>query len=257
MNDSHSAATKSITAALLVIGDEILSGRTKDKNIGYIADYMTVVGIELREVRVVPDVEAEIVAAVNALRSRYTYLFTTGGIGPTHDDITSESVAKALALEVIEDPRAIALLLERIKPEDLNEARRRMARLPVGAEIVQNSVSKAPGFKIENVIVMAGVPRIMQAMLDDIVPRLETGAKMLTESIDATGVPEGGYAAGLAAVAEAHPRLSIGSYPSLGDGRFRNEIVVRGKDAAEIAAAVAKIHAMLGRVKEERARAQS
>ena len=116
-------------------------------------------------------------------------------------------VAKALGLEVIEDPRAIALLLERLKPEDLNAARRRMARLPVGAELVQNSVSKAPGFKIENVIVMAGVPRIMQAMLDDIVPRLETGTKMLMESIDATGVPEGAYAAGLAAIAEAHPRL--------------------------------------------------
>src|SRR6202162_619641 len=113
-----------VTAGLLVIGDEILSGRTKDKNIGYIADYLTAVGIELREVRVVPDVEAEIVAAVNALRQRYTYLFTTGGIGPTHDDITSESVAEALGLDVIEDPRAIALLLERLKPEDLNEARR-------------------------------------------------------------------------------------------------------------------------------------
>src|ERR1700731_1210312 len=149
----------SVTAALLVIGDEILSGRTKDKNIGYIADYMTAVGIELREVRVVPDVEAEIIAAVNALRQRYTYLFTTGGIGPTHDDITSESVAKALGLEVIEDPRAIALLLERMKLEDLNPARRRMARLPIGAELVQNSVSKAPGFKIKNVLVMAGVPR--------------------------------------------------------------------------------------------------
>ena len=255
MPESRSAAPKSITAALLVIGDEILSGRTKDKNIGYIADYMTAVGIELREVRVVPDVEAEIIAAVNALRQRYTYLFTTGGIGPTHDDITSESVAKALGREVIEDPRAIALLLERLKPEDLNEARRRMARLPAGAELVQNSVSKAPGFKIENVIVMAGVPRIMQAMLDDVAPRLETGAKMLMETIDATGVPEGAYAAGLAAIADAHSHLSIGSYPSLGESRFRNEIVVRGKEPAEIAAAVAKIRTMLDRIREERASA--
>jgi molybdenum cofactor synthesis domain-containing protein len=253
MNDSPSAEPKSITAALLVIGDEILSGRTKDKNIGYIADYLTAVGIELREVRVVPDVEAEIIAAVDALRRRYTYLFTTGGIGPTHDDITSESVAKALGREVVEDPRAIALLLERLKPEDLNEARRRMARLPVGAELVQNSVSKAPGFKVENVVVMAGVPRIMQAMLDDIVPRLETGTKILMETIEATGVPEGAYAAGLAEIAEAHPQLSIGSYPSLGDGRFRNEIVVRGKNATEVAAAVAMIYAMLDRVRVERA----
>lgn len=255
-SSSSSAEPKTITAALLVIGDEILSGRTKDKNIGYIADYLTAVGIELREVRVVPDVEADIIAAVNALRARYTYLFTTGGIGPTHDDITSESVAKALGLDVVEDPRAIALLLERLKPEDLNEARRRMARLPVGAELVLNSISKAPGFKIENVIVMAGVPKIMQAMLDDIVPRLETGAKILMETIEATGVPEGAYAAGLAAIAEAHPHLSIGSYPSLGDGRFRNEIVVRGKDGAEVAVAVAKIFAVLERLKEERAKLQ-
>ncbi|HWG03788.1 MAG TPA: molybdopterin-binding protein, partial [Beijerinckiaceae bacterium] len=215
--------------------------------------YLVAVGIELREVRVVPDVEAEIIGAVNALRGRYTYLFTTGGIGPTHDDITAESVAKALGLDLIEDPRAIALLLERLKPEDLNEARRRMARLPIGAELVQNSVSKAPGFKVDNVIVMAGVPRIMQAMLDDVMPRLETGAKMLMETIDATGVPEGAYAAGLAAIAEAHPRLSMGSYPSLGEGRFRNEIVVRGKEPAEIAAAIAKVYAMLERLREERA----
>ena len=256
MTVSPTAEPKTITAALLVIGDEILSGRTKDKNIGYIADYLTAVGIELREVRVVPDVEAEIIAAVNALRVRYTYLFTTGGIGPTHDDITSGSVAKALGCEVIEDPRAIALLLERLKPEDLNEARRRMARLPRGAELVQNSVSKAPGFKLENVIVMAGVPRIMQAMLDDIVPRLETGTKIIMETIEATGVPEGAYAAGLASIAEAHPQLSIGSYPSLGDGRFRNEIVVRGKDAGEVAAVVGKVYAMLERVKEERAAAR-
>src|ERR1700752_4301464 len=125
-----------VTAAVLVIGDEILSGRTKDKNIGYIAEFLTDIGIDLKEVRIVADEEPEIVAAVNALRGRYTYLFTTGGIGPTHDDITAESVAKALGLDLIEDPRAIALLLERIKREDLNEARRRMARMPVGAELV-------------------------------------------------------------------------------------------------------------------------
>ena len=119
----------SVTAALLVIGDEILSGRTKDQNTGYIADYLTKIGIDLREVRVVPDVTAEIVAAVNALRARYDYLFTTGGIGPTHDDITADAVAAALGLEISEDPRAIKLLLERMKPEDLNQARRRMARI--------------------------------------------------------------------------------------------------------------------------------
>src|SRR5918993_4519084 len=179
-----------VTAALLVIGDEILSGRTKDKNIGYIAEYLTGIGIDLMEVRVVPDVEAEIVAAVNALRERYTYLFTTGGIGPTHDDITADSVAKAFGVPIDQDPRAVALLLERYKPEDLNEARLRMARIPAGAELVENPISKAPGFKLGNVIVMAGVPTIMQAMLDVVAPSLQTGARMIIETIDASGLPE-------------------------------------------------------------------
>ncbi len=147
-----------ITAAVLVIGDEILSGRTKDKNIGYIADYLIQIGIDLSEVRIVPDVEQEIVDAVNALRKRYTYVFTTGGIGPTHDDITADSIAKAFGVGISEHPRAIELLLTRIKKDDLNEARRRMARIPHGAELVENRVSTAPGFMIDNVIVMAGVP---------------------------------------------------------------------------------------------------
>src|SRR5690349_2271777 len=135
-----------VAAAVLVIGDEILSGRTKDKNIGYIAEYLTAIGIDLKEVRVVADDEPEVVAALNALRQRYTYVFTTGGIGPTHDDITADCIAKAFGVPIHEDPRAIACLLERIKPEDLNEARRRMARIPEGAELVANPVSKAPGF---------------------------------------------------------------------------------------------------------------
>src|ERR1700723_541696 len=147
-----------VTAGILVIGDEILSGRTKDKNIGFIAEYLTNIGIDLKEVRVVADEEPEIVAALNALRHRYTYVFTTGGIGPTHDDITADAVGVAFGVPVVEDPRAIALLLQRIKPEDLNEARRRMAHIPQGADLVENSISKAPGFKIGNVIVMAGVP---------------------------------------------------------------------------------------------------
>src|ERR1700716_3237728 len=135
-----------VTAGILVIGDEILSGRTKDKNIRFIAEYLTNIGIDLKEVRVVADDEADIIAALDALRDRYAYLFATGGIGPTHDDITADSVAKAFGVGIDEDPRAIALLLERIKPEDLNEARRRMARIPHGADLIENSVSKAPGF---------------------------------------------------------------------------------------------------------------
>ena len=159
------SAHKTITAAVLVIGDEILSGRTKDQNIGYIAEYLTRIGIELREVRVVPDVEREIVEAVNALRTRYDYLFTTGGIGPTHDDITAECVAKAVGVGIDVDERAVNLLLTRMKREDLNEMRLRMCRIPAGASLIENPVSAAPGFRIANVIVMAGVPRIMHAML--------------------------------------------------------------------------------------------
>lgn len=238
-------ASKTITAAIVVIGDEILSGRTKDKNIGYIADFCTSVGIDLSEVRIVPDVEDEIVAAVNALRARYTYVFTTGGIGPTHDDITADAIARAFGVGISENPEVIEMLLTRIKPEDLNEARRRMARIPHGAQLVKNRVSTAPGFWIGNVIVMAGVPSIMQAMIDAVADKLETGVKMIIETIDAGGIPEGAYAAGLSEIATAHPVLSIGSYPSFADGKFKNQIVVRGKDASAVAAGVAKVNAML------------
>lgn len=237
--------TPSISAAILVIGDEILSGRTKDKNIGYIAEYLTAVGIDVREVRVVPDVEAEIVAAVNALRARYTYLFTTGGIGPTHDDITADCIAKAFGVAISIDERAVNVMLERYKREDLNEARLRMARIPQGAELIANPISKAPGFMLGNVIVMAGVPNIMQAMLDDIAPRLQTGARMIAHTIDAGGLPEGRYAKGLGEVAAAHPAVSIGSYPSVQAGGFRNQIVLRSKDAEALQPAIAAVENLL------------
>ncbi len=247
-----SAPTTPVTAAVLVIGDEILSGRTKDKNIGYIAEYLTRMGIDLREVRVVPDVEAEIVAALNAMRTRYTYVLTTGGIGPTHDDITADSVAKALGVAIDEDPRAIELLLQRIKPEDLNAARRRMARIPDGAMLIENAVSKAPGFMIGNVIVMAGVPSIMQAMLDFIAPRLATGTPMVVETIDTVDLPEGAYAAGLGEVASQHPEVSIGSYPSFRDGSFHNQIVVRGRDKAAVENAKAEVLRLVDRLHGDR-----
>ncbi|MGH6838614.1 MAG: competence/damage-inducible protein A [Methylocella sp.] len=243
----------SVTAALLVIGDEILSGRTKDQNIAYIADYVGKIGIDLREVRVVLDVMAEIVAAVNALRARYDYLFTTGGIGPTHDDITAAAVAAALDVDISEDPRAIKRLLERMKPEDLNEARRKMARIPRGARLIENKISAAPGFSIANVIVMAGVPAIMQAMLDEVAPRLKTGARMIAETVRAGGLFEGDYAAALGDLAAANPELSIGSYPVFRDGGFHNEIVIRGKDATKVAAAAAAIGAMLAHLAKGRA----
>jgi molybdenum cofactor synthesis domain-containing protein len=243
----------SVTAALLVIGDEILTGRTKDKNIGYIAEYLTDIGIDLREVRVVPDVEEEIVAAVNALRRRYTYLFTTGGIGPTHDDITADSLAKAFGVGIDHDPRAVAMLQERYQPGELNEARLRMARIPDGADLIENPISKAPGFRLGNVFVMAGVPAIMQSMLDGIAPTLETGARMIIETVDAEGLAEGIYAEGLSRIASAHEGVSMGSYPSFSPQGFSNQIVVRGKEAAAVASAVAAIRELLGRLKGDQA----
>lgn len=238
-----------VTAGLLVIGDEILSGRTKDKNIGYIAEYLTAIGVDLREVRVVPDVEEEIVGALNALRHKYTYVFTTGGIGPTHDDITADCVAKAFGVPIDYDPRAVALLQQRFKGPDLNEARMRMTRIPVGAELVTNKVSLAPGFWIGNVIVMAGVPNIMQAMLDEVGPKLKTGRQMLSESIRAD-TREGDIGTELGEIARLHPDVSIGSYPFFDDKTGPNtHVVVRSRDAEKLAAAKAAVEQMLHDVK--------
>lgn len=237
--------TAAITAAVLVIGDEILSGRTKDKNIGYIAEYLTGMGIDLSEVRVVPDVPEKIISAVNALRAEYTYLFTTGGIGPTHDDITAECVAAAFGVTIDEDERALTLLRERYTEEELTPARRRMARIPAGASLIENPISKAPGFRLGNTLVMAGVPSIMQAMLDNAAPTLEGGVKMLSVSLSTGGLPEGVYAAGLGELAKAHPGVSMGSYPSFRDGGFHNEIVLRARDAALLEAAREAVGAFL------------
>jgi molybdenum cofactor synthesis domain-containing protein len=245
-----------VTAGLLVIGDEILSGRTKDKNIGYIAEYLTNIGIELKEVRVVADIEDAIVEAVNALRSRYTYLFTTGGIGPTHDDITADCVAKAIGVSIAVDPRARAMLLQRIPEKDLNKARLRMARIPEGAELIVNKVSSAPGFRIGNVIVMAGVPAIMQAMLDEVAPTLESGAKLLSETMRADA-REGDVGSALGEIAKAHPGVSIGSYPFFDEARGPNtNIIVRARDPEKLAAAKAEVEAMLNRVRAELAAAK-
>ncbi len=237
--------SEAITAAVLVIGDEILSGRTKDRNVGTIADRCTLLGIDLREVRIVADEQPAIVAALNALRAAYTYVFTTGGIGPTHDDITADAVAAAFGVEISEDPRAIDMLLQRIKPADLNAARRRMARIPHGAALVENSVSKAPGFWIGNVIVMAGVPSVMQVMLDAATPHLANGARVEARTVAAGTLPEGAYAAALSAIAERHAALSIGSYPHHENDVFRNEIVVRGRNVASVEAATIEVRAMV------------
>jgi molybdenum cofactor synthesis domain-containing protein len=241
-----------VTAALLVIGDEILSGRTKDKNIGYIAEYLTNIGIDLKEVRVVPDEEPEIVAALNTLRARYTYVFTTGGIGPTHDDITADCVAKAFGVAIDYDPRAVEIMTARVRETggQMNEARMRMTRVPAGAELVLNKVSAAPGFWIGNVIVMAGVPHIMQVMLEFVTPRLKTGAKMLSETVRAD-CREGDIGTELGAIAKQHPDVVIGSYPFMDEKGGNTHVVVRSRDAAKLAAAKGDVEAMLVRVKAE------
>jgi len=240
-------APEIITAGLLVIGDEILSGRTKDKNIGYVAEYLTRIGIDLREARIVADDENAIIEALNAMRARYTYVFTTGGIGPTHDDITADSVAKAFGVAIDYDDRALALLKERYAAmgTELNEARMRMSRVPKGAELVPNKVSAAPGFWIGNVIVMAGVPSIMQAMLDEVAPRLKTGTRMLSETVRAD-CREGDVGTELGEIAKVHPDVMIGSYPFMDEVRGPNaNIVVRSRNPARLAAARKAIEKML------------
>jgi molybdenum cofactor synthesis domain-containing protein len=244
---SDAANPPTITAAILVIGDEILSGRTKDKNIGYIAEYLTNIGVDVKEVRVVPDEEPEIVAALNALRRRYTYVFTTGGIGPTHDDITADCVAKAFGVTIDVDPRARAMLLTRIKEADLNEARLRMARIPAGADLIVNKVSAAPGFRIGNVHVMAGIPAVMQAMLDEVAPTLQTGVKMLSETVCAN-LREGDIGGPLGDIAKAHPGVTIGSYPFVDDRGPNCNLVIRSRDPQKLAAAKTAVEEMVVRV---------
>ncbi len=222
-----------VTAAVLVIGDEILSGRTRDQNINYIAAHLTRVGIRLKEVRVVADDEDAIVAAVNALRARYTYLITTGGIGPTHDDITADAIAKALGVPIEHDVRAVELLgaffaRRGVEP---TPARMRMARIPRGADLIANTISVAPGFMIGNVIVLAGVPDIMQVMLDDVTPRLRTGAIILTATIQLSRA-EGDVADLFATHQQKFPDVAMGSYPSFAEGRVSTQLVLRSTDSA-------------------------
>src|SRR3954467_169480 len=245
------AADDLITAAVLVIGDEILSGRTKDKNIGYIAEYLTAIGIDLREVRVVSDDEAAIVAALNALRKSYDYVFTTGGIGPTHDDITADSVAKAFGVSIDYDPEVVELLRARFaeRGTEMNEARMRMARIPKGAALVKNKISTAPGFWLGNVIVMAGVPGIMQAMLDEVAPKLKTGVKMLAETIRADA-REGDIGTQLGQIAKDNPEVAIGSYPFFDPQHGPNtNVVLRARDAQKLALAKQAVEEMLQRVR--------
>jgi molybdenum cofactor synthesis domain-containing protein len=230
---TREGSLETVTAALIVIGDEILSGRTPDANIAYIAAHLGKIGIALREVRVVPDVEEAIVTAVNALRPMFTYVFTTGGIGPTHDDITTDAIAKAFGVGVDLDPRAVEAMRKGYSERELTPARLRMARIPQGAELIDNPVSKAPGFMLGNVIVMAGIPRIMQVMLDSVSPRLRTGRKMLSRSVR-LDVPEGDAAPGLADLQSTYPSVQIGSYPFFEKGRLGTYVVMRCADEATL-----------------------
>ena len=230
------------TAGVLLIGDEILSGRTKDKNLGYIADFLTVRGIDLMEARVVADDQGDIVAALNALRARYSYVFTTGGIGPTHDDITADAVAAAFGVPIDHDPRAVALLEEFFASigREPTGARMRMARVPQGGDLIANLVSVAPGIHIGNVFVMAGVPKIMQAMLEEVSPLLETGALVLSHTIE-VHIGEGDLGGPLREIQERHDDVTIGSYPFETGTGFGSNIVVRTRDKIALERAVADV----------------
>ncbi|MCR9134832.1 MAG: competence/damage-inducible protein A [Alphaproteobacteria bacterium] len=238
-----------VTAAMIAIGDELLSGRTKDKNISHLADMLTTAGIDLMEVRIIGDDEPAIISAINELRSRYTYVFTSGGIGPTHDDITAEAVSKAVGLPCEHDQQAMDIMgaVYRSRGMEFTDARMRMARMPRGAKHIRNPVSTAPGFTIENVHVMAGVPSIFQAMLDTLLPTLQTGIAVQSVAIDCP-YGEGTIGEPLGAIQQDHPSTVIGSYPRFDGETYSTQIVVRGRDRPAIDAAAADVKAMLDRI---------
>ena len=240
MTETVEAGTRKVTAALLIIGNEILSGRTVDANLPYLASFLGKIGIRLVEARVVPDIEAEIVDAVNTLRAKVDYLFTTGGIGPTHDDITAAAIAKAFGRELIRHPEAERRLVAFYPPEKLTTARLKMAQTPEGAELIDNPVSVAPGFIVENVHVMAGVPKIMQAMLDMVRPRLQGGALVKARTL-VVFKGEGDMAAALAAIQERYPDIDIGSYPFFRMDMPGTSIVFRGERIDQIDAAFGEL----------------
>lgn len=241
---AHDGTT--VTAGMVAIGDEVLSGRTKDRNIGHLAGVLTLAGIDLTEVRIVGDRQDAIVEAVNALRARYDYVFTSGGIGPTHDDITADAIGAAFGRPVGEEPRAVELLGRYYAGRDLEftPARRRMTRMPAGSELIANPISTAPGFRVENVIVMAGVPSIFAAMVDNVLPNLRTGAVMLSETVSCP-FGEGEIGDALAALQKAHPDVAIGSYPKFDGERYSTDLVVRSRDRSRLDTAAGAIRSML------------
>ncbi len=228
-------------ACLLVIGNEVLSGRTQDANIKFIATGLGAIGIPLREVRVIPDVPETIVTTVNECRARFDHVFTTGGIGPTHDDITSECVSAAFGVPWEPHPEAWARMERHYRPGEFNAARQRMATMPRGATLIDNAVSIAPGFTIGNVHVMAGVPRIMQAMFAALAPRLEGGAPVQSRAVYAVGLLEGAIAAGLEAIQKRFPDLDLGSYPFYRIGGNGVALVAKGTDASALDECIAEV----------------
>jgi molybdenum cofactor synthesis domain-containing protein len=240
----NAASEKVYTACVLVIGNEILSGRTQDENLAYIAKGLAASGVVLQEARVIPDIEAVIIRQVNELRAKYDYVFTTGGIGPTHDDITSECVAKAFGVKWTLHPEAHKIFLSLYKPDDLNEARLRMAHTPEGASLIPNPVSRAPGFQMGNVYVMAGIPRVMQAMFDSVRPTLKGGPPVLSRTVGCD-LPEGAIAKGLGAVQARYADIDIGSYPFYRRGSFGTSLVLRGRDPKRLDQAAQDVAAMV------------
>jgi molybdenum cofactor synthesis domain-containing protein len=232
------------SACLIIIGNEILSGRTQDKNLSWIAKELNETGIRLTEARVIPDIEDTIIETVNLCRKNHAYVFTTGGIGPTHDDITSAAIAKAFGVPLEKNNDAVAILERHYDKLKLNEARLKMAHMPRGAALILNPVSAAPGFRMENVYVMAGVPEIMQAMFGQVKHELRGGAKMLSKTISAY-ITEGNIAAGLSAIQDRYPDVEIGSYPFVRQNQLGTSLVARSTDAKRIEAASAEIKALL------------
>ncbi|HEX3351074.1 MAG TPA: molybdopterin-binding protein [Acetobacteraceae bacterium] len=235
------------TACLLVIGNEVLSGRTQDANIKFLASRLGEIGIPLREVRIIPDISETIIDTVNEVRARFDYVFTTGGIGPTHDDITSECIAAAFGVPWEPHPEAWARMAAQYQRNggEFNAARQRMATMPRGATLIDNPISVAPGFVIGNVYVMAGVPRVMQAMFETLAPTLAGGPPIVARAVHAQRVAEGTIAEGLAAIQARHPALDIGSYPYYRASGSGVAIVAKGTDPADADAAIAEVTALM------------
>lgn len=237
---------KTVTAGVLLIGDELLSGRTQDTNLGDIARFLAPLGVQIAEARILPDDAQTISDSVKAFSEKFDYVFTTGGIGPTHDDITADCIADAFGLGISERQDAIDELLTRYELSDLNAARRRMARIPDGASLIKNPVSHAPGFQTNNVFTLAGVPQIMRSMLNDIVHRIDGGAKVIQRTIPVEGLGEGDVAAPLGELAGLYPDISFGSYPFFKEGGgYGLRIVIRGVDESELGAAENSLTATL------------